>query len=224
MVGSEKISALFVILVALTLTIMTSLSPSFAAEQPNLDRWAKVLANGKADTLMRLDAAKKLGEAKDPNYLNSLTEALKDGNKAVRWAAAEALWNLGDKRAVPALIAYLEKKKAYGWGQILTMNALGSLKDPRAVDPLLRMLKSENPFLRRSAALALVKIGDEKAIPGIIGLLKDEQGWLQRLAQDLIVELTGEKVPAELPRGYEAWVKWYQGSAGHLKIEEVRKK
>lgn len=214
MVGSEKISALFVILVALLFTIMTSLSPSFAAEPPNPARWAKVLADGKADTLMRMDAAKRLGEAKDPNYLNSLTEALKDGNKAVRWAAVEALWNLGDKRAVPALIEYLEKKRAYEWGKILTMNALGSLGDPRAVDPLLRMLKSENPFLRRSGALALVRIGDEKAIPGIIGLLKDEQGWLQRLAQDLLVELTRGKITAEPPRGYEAWVKWYQGRRG----------
>lgn len=223
MVVNREMNPFFSLLVALLLTVVMGLFPSFAAEEASLEHWAKVLANGKADTHMRLDAAKRLGEAKDPKYLQYLTETLKDGNKAVRWAAVEALWELGDKRAVPSLIEYLEKGEAYEWGKVLTMNALASLRDARAISPLLKMIESKNPFLRRSAALALVKIGDGKAIPGIIELLKDEEGWLQRLAQDLLLELTKGTIPGEAPSGYEEWMKWYQGSTQRLKIEAAKK-
>lgn len=223
MAAKEKMGMPSVILASVLLAVSAGLIPAFSAEQPNPDHWAKVLADGKADTGMRLEAAKRLGEAKNPKYLVVLTEALKDNNKAIRWVAVEVLWDLGDKRAVPALIEYLGRGEGYDWGKILTMNALGSLKDPQAVGPLLKMMENENPFLRRSAALALVQIGDEKAIPGLMGLLKDGEGWLQRLAQDLLVEMAGGKILGEPPRGYEAWAKWYQGQAQHLRIEGVKK-
>ncbi len=165
-----------------------------------------------------------MAQSKDAKYLPSLTQTLKDDNKAVRWAAVEALWDLGDRRAVPELIEFLGKGEGYDWGKILALNALGSLKDPQAVPPLIKMLENENPFLRRSAALALVKIGDEKAIPGLIRMLKDEEGWLARLAHLLLLEMTSGKIQGDPPRGYEAWVQWSQGQAQHLRIEGVRKK
>ncbi len=223
MVVRESIRVHSLLLISFLLALGAGSLPAFAAEEPKLDHWASVLANGKVETVARLQAAKRLGEAKDPKYLLFLTQALKDHNKAVRWAAVEALWDMGDKGAVPALVEYLDKTEGYDWGKVLTMNALGSLKDPQAVGPLLKMLENENPFLRRSAALALVKIGDEKAIPGLIGLLKDEEGWLQRSAQQLLVELTDGKIVGELPTGYGAWEKWYQGHAQRLKIQGSRK-
>ncbi|MFQ5849877.1 MAG: HEAT repeat domain-containing protein [Candidatus Binatia bacterium] len=225
MVAKENNGTPFVIVIfALLLAAVMSLSPSDAAEEPNLDHWAKVLVNGKADTPMRLEAARKLGESKDPRYLEVLTRTLKDDKKPVRWAAVEALWDLGDKNAVPSLIEYLDKRETYQWGKILTMNALGSLRDSRAVDSLLRKLKNENPFLRRSAALALVQIGDKRAIPGIIGLLNDKEGWLKRLAQGLLFKLTKGKFSGEPPRGYEAWLKWYRRRGQHLRIKAGKRK
>lgn len=213
-----------IVYLSVLLAAMLGLSPSYAKEKSQSDRWATILADRDADTLERINAVKKLGEAKDPKYLEPLTRALKDDKKAVRWAALEALWNMGDRKAVPSLIDYLDKGEAYEWGKILTMNALGSLRDPRAVDSLLRKLKSENPFLRRSAALALVQIRDLKAIPGIIELLKDKEGWLKRLAQRLLLELTEGKITGEPPRGYEAWVEWYRSRRQHLRIRGIRKK
>ena len=172
---------------------------------------------------MRMEAARKLGETKNGTYLEFLTTALKDKNKSIRWTAAEALWEMGDKRAVPALIEYLEKEDAYEWGKVVTMNALASFGDPQAVDPLIRMMGAKNPFLRRSAALALAKIGDQKAAPALIGMLKDEEGWLQRLAQNLLEELAKENISGETPARYEEWIKWYQGRPQPVKIEGAKK-
>lgn len=213
----------FRLLMALLIVMGMSPSPVFSAEGTSLQEMAKTLVDQKADTLLRMEAARKLAEAKDGKYLEVLTTALKDNNKSIRWVAAEALWEMGDNRAVPALIEYLEKEDAYEWGKVVTMNALASFKDPRAVEPLIKMLEAKNPFLRRSAALALAKIGDPKAVPGLIGMLKDEEGWLQRLAQDLLVEFTKGNISGETPAGYEEWIKWYQGRAQPVKTEGAKK-
>lgn len=204
---------------ALVFIALAAFSSSFGAEGANLDDMAKILADAQKDTNTRMEAAIKLGLAKNPKYLQFLTEALKDSDKAIRWTAAEALWEMGDKGAVPALIEYLEKGEAYEWGKVVTMNALGSLKDPRAVDPLIGMLESVNPFLRRSAAVALFTIGDQRAIPALIGLLKDEQGFIQRIAQNFLVEMTKDKMTGDTPAEYDEWSKWYQANAQRLKFD-----
>ncbi|MDH3445307.1 MAG: HEAT repeat domain-containing protein [Deltaproteobacteria bacterium] len=209
-------SCSFVLL--LFFALAAAFSPVFGAAQPGLDDLARLLADTAGDTNMRMDAARKLGEAKDSKYLQNLTDALKDDNKAIRWTAAEALWEMGDKRAVPALIAYLEKGEAYEWGKVVTMNALGSLKDPQAVAPLIRMLESRNPFLRRSAAVALFTIGDHRTIPALIELLKDEQGFIQRIAQNFLVEMTKDMVADETPMEYQQWVKWFEANAKRLEL------
>lgn len=201
---------------------VANLTPISAADAPNLDEAAQVLADTKIDTNTRMEAAIKLGQAKNPRYLQFLIEALKDSDKAIRWTAAEALWEMGDQGAVPALIEYLEKGEAYEWGKVITMNALASLKDPRAVEPLIRMLESANPFLRRSAAVALFTIGDERGIPALIGLLKDEQGFIQRIAQNFLVEMTKDKMTGDTPAEYDEWSRWYQANAQRLQVDRTK--
>jgi len=209
--------------VVFLLAVLESPSVLLPAEKENFDGWAKVVADTKADTAVRIEAARKLGETKNTKYLQVLADQLKDGRKAMRWAAAEALWDLGDKRAVPHLIEYLGKGEAYEWGKVVTMNALASLGDRAAVEPLLKVLEAGNPFLRRSAALALVRFGDDRAIGGLIKLLKDEEGWLQRLAEGLLVELAKGQIQGEIPRGYEEWLKWHESNARYLKIQGVKR-
>jgi len=223
MVVERRIHTFFCLLTAFLVAMGMGPFPVFSAEGTGLQELAKTLADQKADTLSRMEAAIKLGATKDGTYLEFLTTALKDKNKSIRWTAAEALWEMGDKRAVPALIEYLEKEDAYEWGKVVTMNALASFKDPQAVDPLIRMLEAKNPFLRRSAALALAKIGDQKAVPALIRMLKDEEGWLQRLARNLLEELTRENISGEAPMGYQEWIKWHQGRPQPAKIEGPRK-
>ena len=58
--------------------------------------------------------------------------------------------------------------------RLYTVQALGNTKDPRAVEPLLHVLKDEDADVRASAAEALGNIGDARAIKPLVSTLKDE--------------------------------------------------
>jgi len=100
---------------------------------------------------------------KDTGYL---IELLKTGDAQMKEAAAAALGRVGDPSAVSALEAALHS----GYGNITraALEALTTIGDP-AVPALLHYLQEENPYRRKSAALALGKIGNARAL----GPLKD---------------------------------------------------
>jgi HEAT repeat protein len=57
------------------------------------------------------------------------------------------------------------------------VRALGQIRDPRAVDPLIATLKNDRHFVRRSAASALGEIKDSRAVEPLIAALQiDDQG------------------------------------------------
>ncbi len=157
-------------LVALALLVA---SPVWAEPPaPDLKRAAETLARGK-DTAARMEAAKLLGASKDHGALEPLLAALRDPTRDVRWAAIEALGDLGDRRAVEPLVQYLRRAETYRWGKRLVANALGAIGDPKAAEPLLSLLADSDPFVRRAAAIALLRIGDPRALPRVADLLRD---------------------------------------------------
>ena len=147
-----------------------------------------------------------------------LIQALKDEDYQVRGGAAEALREIGDKRAVEPLINVLkaDKNSHVRWGAAVALgeigdkraveplinalkadkdsrrgaaNALGELKDTRAVEPLINVLKADKDFhVRGSAANALGEIGDPRAIEPLIHALKDDNGEVR----DKVANALGE--------------------------------
>jgi len=138
----------------------------------DLEAVAVELAKGE-DTVGRLHAARRLGASRDPRALEPLVAALGDATRDVRWAAIEALGELGDARAIPALVEYLKRPEAYRWGKRLVAAALGAIGDTAGVDPLLGLLDDEDPFVRRVAAFALVGIGEPRGLDRVATLVKD---------------------------------------------------
>jgi HEAT repeat protein len=182
---------------------------------------------------VRSNAAFTLGEIKDPIAVPALILALKDvdeyvsrsarnalirigkpaverlivalkaRNRQMRHHAAEALRQIGDKRAAEAFIAALRDKSpkvrelaAWALGglqdnravmpligclndehkvQVRAIEALGNLRDSRAVEPLIALLKDKNSGLRRRAAQSLGMIGDNRAVESLIPLLTDDE-------------------------------------------------
>ena len=53
--------------------------------------------------------------------------------------------------------------------------ALGDLRDPRAVDPLIQALKDEHKTVRVAAAIALADIGDKRAATAISETIANER-------------------------------------------------
>ena len=115
------------------------------------------------DKKVRKNAAKMLGETRDPRAVEALIGALRDANDDVREEAAVALGAIGDRRAVPALVAALND----GDGSVRTraVNSLGELGDPRAVMPLIAMLlDEEDPFRVTNIQRALRRLGARERI------------------------------------------------------------
>jgi HEAT repeat protein len=98
---------------------------------------------------------------------------------AVRRAAARALGQVGDPRAVEPLIATLEH-----WGDAdvrkAAAEALVKIGAP-AVEPLIAALKDEVERVRKAAAETLVKIG-APAVEPLIAAWRDSSNWHVRQA------------------------------------------
>jgi len=149
------------------------------------------------DLLIRLNAIKALGDARDARAVEPLVAALgdkncgcaasnalvkigntsvepliaalKDENMIARRNAAKALGEIKDPRAVKPLITTLKDEDATVRWQ--AVKALGEIKDPRAVEPLVSTLKDDNTIVRWHAAKALENIGDPSVKPLIVDIL-----------------------------------------------------
>jgi HEAT repeat protein len=144
------------------------------------------------DANVRAESARTLGMLGERKALPKLVELLRDSNGFVRAAAAEALGKLGDRSATSALIAVLtgDNKEAASASEqeglvigtqpgslpeiarmkvieekIIAAKALGDIRDPASVDPLIEHgLKSEDAGLRAESAVSLGKIGEPRAV------------------------------------------------------------
>jgi HEAT repeat protein len=134
-----------------------------------------MIAEGDADTQVR--AALALVEAGDPGAFEPLLKRVPDAEPDVRATAVRALGQAGDRRAVPVLIPLLKDEKKAGVDRstwFFAAEALGALKDPRAVGPLVEMMKEADPGKQAYAARALGEIGDRAAVGPLLDLLKSD--------------------------------------------------
>ncbi len=135
-----------------------------------------------ADSAIREDAVRALGEIGDSKAVEFLFAAMKE--PGLRTLAVEALGRIGDRRAVPRLIEVVtgtnppEVTRAVAgcgdqWNEeIMTrgaaVRALGAIGDEAALPSLVAAL--EPTFTRAEAAAALAKFGS-KVIPLLLPLL-----------------------------------------------------
>jgi HEAT repeat protein len=158
------------------------------------------------DLLRGDEAARALGNFKDPRAVEPLLKALRKPRFGNRHAVAEALGKIGDSRAVPGLIGALNVEVELPVFQRTSspaidttlrcsaIEALGEIRDPDAIDALRDALEDEHDFIVHAAEEALGKIpnpaAEEAAAPyrerrqreweeqalGLIGLLDEGFG------------------------------------------------
>jgi len=121
------------------------------------------------DKLFGPSEVEKLTEKRDVEGL------IKELEKADYMNAAEALRQIGDKRAVAPLIKALEYHFAKGEVCLNVVQALGELGDKRAVAPLITILQNPGTDAEvcYSIVHALAQIGGERAIEALIKALSD---------------------------------------------------
>lgn len=140
------------------------------------------------DLIMRLHAAKALGEAKDARAVEPLIAAL--GDKGCGHTAANALAKIGKPAVEPLVVAlknenpFVRRNAAEALGEIL-----GEIKDASAVKPLVDALKDDDLIVRRNAAKALGKIKDASAEEPLTSALKDESPAVRRNAAIALREM-----------------------------------
>lgn len=93
-----------------------------------------------------------------PNEVESLIQALKDGDWEARRDAVRTLGELGDARAVEPLIQVVRRGNILDPRE-LAAAALGEIGDTSAVEPLIEVLKDFQSRARRAAADALDQLG-----------------------------------------------------------------
>ncbi len=119
-----------------------------------------------------------------------LIEGLKHPDPVIRGEAAGLLGVLGDRKAVPHLIAALADTNSLTRSDVA--HALGKVGDPSAIPVLCNALKDPSVHVRMSAIKGLRLLEARTACPEIIALLKDRSPDVIRSAISALGKL-GDK-------------------------------
>ena len=139
----------------------------------------------------REDAAKALREytktlrgSETDAIVERLIDILDDADWVMRWATAEALASVRNKKAVPAL---MKATKDENWMvRIAVVRGLMEFEDRQAVKALLEMVGDDNSLVREAVAEALGVLGDTKVSTTLMALLADPESFVRLSAMNAL--------------------------------------
>ena len=129
--------------------------------------------------------APKIGRA----AFAGLLALLNGTDPLVRAGAAVALGQIGDRRATAPLLAMVCGQEPEVRVRAAAAAALGILKDPEAVQPLLKALETGDWHVVACATYALGDIGDPRAVPALIAMVHRDVGYAVDTHTDLSAEV-----------------------------------
>jgi HEAT repeat protein len=128
---------------------------------------------------LRAGAAFVLGQIKDERAVDPLIPLLKDHSYDVYHYAVRALGEIGGEKSFDALISYISTNRHFDES---ALSALASFGDPRAVEPIIKVLHSGDKYGRQWAAKVLGELKDERAIKPLIAALRDSDEFVRSLS------------------------------------------
>jgi len=136
---------------------------------------------------------------KNDRDIRGLIRLLDHRKNDIQWRAADALGTSGEIACEP-LIRVLGYPKINV--RIGAIEALGAIKSPRSVEPLIHTLMTdESNEVRWVAALALGEIGDKRSIPSLLASLQDEDRYV-RYGSVKALEQIGWSAQTDQDRAY----------------------
>ncbi|KPJ55485.1 MAG: hypothetical protein AMS16_04215 [Planctomycetes bacterium DG_58] len=112
-----------------------------------------------------------------------------DPEPRVREAAARALGEIGDRRALPVLERALNDETPAI--RVYAIEAIGALKAAELAPKLATLLEEDkNPSVREAAAVTLGKAGGGESLPVLIRVLDDKDEKLVQLASSSIITIS----------------------------------
>jgi HEAT repeat protein len=142
--------------------------------------------------IITMDTEKRRMEGLVPEMISAFEDAA-DDDPRVRHYLALSLGHLGDRTAVPTLIAALEDSDPTT--RLYASWALGNLGDPQAVEPILSRFGDDDPGVRKMAVYAAGALGDERAVPRLQAALGDpdrDVSWNAAVALAQLGDASGE--------------------------------
>ncbi len=122
----------------------------------------------------------------------ALIEALADPDEGVRSAALEALWDIGDPAAGPALLEQYHKEKEGSPVRHMLASALGASHYTPAIPTLIQALSSSDDMLRRDATWGLRHLKAQEAREPLQQALSTETSPLTiQTMEETLQELEG---------------------------------
>ncbi|MCD4783884.1 MAG: HEAT repeat domain-containing protein [Candidatus Eremiobacteraeota bacterium] len=138
-----------------------------------LKRWGVNFGEVVSDALeKKSEAIMTLMEMEDPRVIAPLLVARTGKLIEYRWAAHEALSQMGDF-AVETFIQVLSSNNYHI--RIQVAGYLGKLGDIRALKPIERLLDDEKVEVKKSALIALGALGEPESFGKIAGAIEDEK-------------------------------------------------
>jgi HEAT repeat protein len=150
---------------------------------PSVEPLISVLQHSDSD--VRWKAAIALGEIRDPRAIGPLIRQLSDTDRFVKSRVAHALGMIGAPAVHTLIRTLLEGDGNLRWGAAI---ALGRIKDPQAVEPLIQALADKYENVRAEAAASLADIGTP-AIEPLIRFLKYSEGDMRIEVMNALGEL-----------------------------------
>ncbi len=167
--------------------------PNIAALEAKRDTQGLIKALSYKDAVIRIAAADALAPLRDPLAVEPLVALLRDDNPGVRRAAVSALSARGGFRVVEPLVASLADvdpdvrmtASTAVYRRLMTdpdqdarratSVALGKIRDPHAVEPLIKAVMDADEGVRLAAIRALQSIGDIRAVMPLVVVQAHEQ-------------------------------------------------
>lgn len=132
------------------------------------------------DPEKRIDAIEKIRDLRNLQSTKAIALLLADPHPKVRHRAVKALAMVEEKEPVTWLIADGLRAKQDDV-RVGIVQALAMMKEPSAVDPLLGLLKDDNPIVRAEALGALAQIPDAaRGHKAIVDHVARESVWLPK--------------------------------------------
>ena len=129
-------------------------------QEEGLHRLLAMLTPNPVNIYEQLQTIQELGTPQIKGTLDPLLSLLGDDSIFVRRSAAEAIGNLHDPRAIPAVTKLLNDSDLYV--RLAAMDALGEIHDPSALPALRKLRNDPERQVRQSAADTLEKLGDKR--------------------------------------------------------------
>ena len=150
---------------------------------PSVEPLISVLQHSDSD--VRWKAAIALGEIGDLRATEPLIRQLSDSDRFVKSRTAHALGMMGAPVIRPLIRILRQGDGNQRWGAAI---ALGRIKDPQAVEPLILALADKYENVRAEAAASLAAIGTP-AIAPLIRFLKYSEGTVRIEVMNALGEL-----------------------------------